>query len=361
MAELHNCMDEPRKIRAGEEIENGKVLQFLSDSLPDISGEIMIEQFPSGFSNLTYSVKVGSRELILRRPPFGKKAKSAHDMAREFQVLQALKTVFPYSPHPLVYCDDETVMGAPFYVMERIRGIILRKDLPVGLQLGRTEARKLTENLIAVLVKLHSVDYRQAGLADLGKPNGYVRRQVEGWSRRYLDAKTDDAPGYEKVMQWLYDRMPGESILTTLIHNDYKFDNAVLNPVDPTDIIGILDWEMTTIGDPLMDLGSSLAYWVEKDDPQPLQEIRSMATNVDGMLTRKEQIALYGELMGISIDNFDFYYCFGLFRLAVIAQQIYYRYYHGQTKDERFKSLIRVVSVLEKTALNVIEKSALAT
>jgi aminoglycoside phosphotransferase (APT) family kinase protein len=250
-------------------------------------------------------------------------------------------------------------MGCPFYIMERINGVILRKDLPAGMALNPKDARTLSENLVSVLCRLHSVDYNKAGLGDFGKPDGYVKRQVEGWSGRYRDAVTPDAPDFEKVMQWLQEKMPGESGITGIIHNDYKFDNAVLDPVNNTEIIGILDWEMATLGDPLMDLGASLAYWVEKDDPPSMQPIRQMPTNIDGMLTRKQQVDLYGELMGIKIDNFDFYYCFGLFRLAVIAQQIYYRFYNGQTKDQRFKSLIFAVKVLEQTALGVIAKSDL--
>lgn len=351
--------DRATSIRSGEELDAKKVLEFLQDSVPGLKGEMEIKQFPSGFSNLTYLVKVGDREMVLRRPPFGRKAKTAHDMGREYRILSALKPVFPYCPQPLVYTEDEAVMGCPFYVMERIPGVILRRDLPKGMQLNPQEARTLSENLIKVQYQLHAVDYVQAGLADFGRPEGYVRRQVEGWSSRYRDAKTPDAPDFEKVMQWLHDKMPGESGIVGIIHNDFKFDNAVLDPSNPTEIIGILDWEMATLGDPLMDLGSSLGYWVEKDDPEMMQAIRQMPTHLEGMLTRKEQFALYSELRGIKTNNFDFYYCFGLFRLAVIAQQIYYRFYHGQTKDERFGMLIAAIRILEATALQVIEKSDL--
>jgi len=351
--------DEPSATREGEELDKKIIYEFLKANLEGIKGELEIKQFPSGFSNLTYLVKAGDREMILRRPPFGKKAKTAHDMSREYKILKALKPVFPYCPEPLLYSEDENVMGCPFYIMERIKGVILRKDLPSGFILNPNDARTLSENLISVLCRLHSVDYTKAGLADFGKPEGYVKRQVEGWSGRYRDAKTADAPDFEKVMQWLHDKMPGESGIVGIIHNDYKFDNAVLDTANPTEIIGILDWEMATLGDPLMDLGASLAYWVEKDDPPSMQPIRQMPTNIEGMLTRKQQVDLYGELMGVKIDNFDFYYCFGLFRLAVIAQQIYYRFYNGQTKDQRFKTLIFAIKVLEQTALNVIGKSDL--
>lgn len=356
---MAGVMDEPAEVRNGEELDAARIQEFVNASCPEIAGDITVRQFPGGYSNLTYLVKIGERELILRRPPFGKKAKSAHDMAREYRVLASLKPVFPYCPEPLVYSEDESIIGAPFYLMERIKGIILRKNLPADMACTPGQARTLSENLVSVLCRLHSIDYRRAGLDDLGNADGYITRQVEGWSKRYADAKTDDAPSFERVIRWLHDKMPESSPSAAIIHNDYKFDNTVLNSSKPTEIVGLLDWEMATIGDPLMDLGSSLAYWVERDDPPALQAIRTMPTNLDGMLTRKEQVALYSEMRGMTVDNFDFYYCFGLFRLAGIAQQIYYRYYHGQTRDPRFKNLIAVVNVLEQASLQVMGKSEL--
>ncbi len=349
--------DEPVEVRKGEELDLVKVGEFLRDSIPGLKGDLTVKQFPSGFSNLTYLVKADNREMILRRPPFGKKPKSGHDMSREYRILKALKPVFKYCPEPLVYTEDPAVMGCPFYVMERINGLIIRKNLPEGMVLDPTSAKILSENLIKVLCELHSVDYRKAGLVDFGKPEGYVRRQVEGWIGRYRDARTPDAPDYEKIMKWLTDTMPPDTDRPCLIHNDYKYDNVVLNPQNNLEIIGILDWEMATLGDPLMDLGNSVAYWIEKDDPPNVQMIRMMATNIEGMLSRRDQVALYGEIMGCPVNDFDFYYCFGLFRLAVIAQQIYYRFYHGQTKDERFKMLIGAVKILETAATQVVETS----
>jgi aminoglycoside phosphotransferase (APT) family kinase protein len=349
--------DEPIEVRSGEELDIAKVGGFLKDTIPGLQGEIELKQFPSGFSNLTYLVKAGNREMILRRPPFGKKPKSGHDMLREYRILKALKPVFRYCPDPLVYSEEPEVMGCPFYVMERIHGLIIRKNLPGGMTLTKDDARTLSENLIRVLCELHSIDYKKAGLGDFGKPEGYVKRQVDGWIGRYRDARTPDAPDYEGIMAWLIEKMPGDTDSPCVIHNDYKFDNVVLDPDRPLEIIGILDWEMATIGDPLMDLGNSLAYWIEKDDPPNIQLMRMMATNIDGMLSRRAQIALYADIMGRKIDKFDFYYCFGLFRLAVIAQQIYYRFYHGQTKDERFKMLIGAVKILETGANGVIQES----
>jgi aminoglycoside phosphotransferase (APT) family kinase protein len=183
--------------------------------------------------------------------------------------------------------------------------------------------------------------------------------QVEGWSERYKAAHTPDAPTFEKAMQWLHNRMAPDFSKPAIIHNDYKFDNVVLDPGNPLKIIGVLDWEMATVGDPLMDLGSSLGYWVQSDDPPNFQAVRTLPTNLPGALTRNEMVKGYAEKAGIAIDNFDFYLCFGLFRLAVIIQQIYYRFYHGQTKDERFRPLIVAVHLLEEEANRIAKHSTL--
>jgi len=347
-------IDQPKPVRAGEELDAGKIAAYLRQKLGRLDGDIAIEQFPSGFSNLKYLVKIGTAEFILRRPPHGTKAKTAHDMAREYRMLSALKPVFPYCPTPLVYCEDPDVMDCPFYVMERLNGVILRTNLPRGMSLPPADARQLCENLIDVWAQLHAMDYRAIGLGDFGRPEGYVRRQVEGWSERYRQARTPDAPDCEQVMAWLAAHMPPDSAQPTIIHNDYKFDNVVLDPADPLRIVGVLDWEMATIGDPLMDVGSSLGYWVEAGDSEGLQMMRRLPTNIDGMLTRRELVARYAEKTGRRVDDIDFYYCFGLFRLGVIAQQIYYRFFHGQTKDERFRMLIFAVQILDETARGVI-------
>ena len=348
-------LDQARTVRSGEDLDAEKVAAHLKDNLPGLDGPVTIKQFHSGFSNLTYLVTIGRTDLVLRRPPFGHKAKTAHDMSREFRILTALKPVFPYVPRPLLYCDDPTVMDEPFYVMERLQGVILRKDLPEGLVLDVNGAGKFCENWINLLGQLHTLDYGKCGLGDLGNPQGYVSRQVHGWSKRYRNARTDDAPDFETVMAWLSDGMPPDHSRPSLIHNDYKFDNVVLDPADPTRIIGVLDWEMATVGDPLMDLGASLGYWVQASDSEELKAIRSIPTLVPGMLTRRRVVEAYAKTTGTPIVNFAWYYCFGLFRLAVIAQQIYYRFYHGQTKDERFGALAFVVAILEKAALRVME------
>jgi aminoglycoside phosphotransferase (APT) family kinase protein len=277
-------------------------------------------------------------------------------MKREYTILKALKPFYPYCPEPLAYTEDPSILGCPFYVMERLRGIILRKNLPAGLVFTPREMRQLCETLLDVLVELHQIDYNKAGLGDLGHPQGYVRRQVEGWSKRYRNARTEDAPDFEAVIGWLAAEMPPDTSSPTIIHNDYRFDNVVLDEAAPQKIIGVLDWEMATVGDPLMDLGNTLAYWVQADDPEESQLMRLMPTHLEGALTRRDLVKRYMVKTGRTADDFAFYSAFGLFRLAVIAQQIYYRYYHGQTKDERFKMLIFGVHVLEKAAKRVMNE-----
>ncbi len=352
-------MNETIEQREGEALDAFKVEAFLRDMIPGLDGEMGIRQFPSGHSNLTYSVSCGRRELVLRRPPLGTKAKTAHDMSREYQILTALMPVYPYCPRPLAYTDDPDVMGCPFYVMERIQGIILHREIPDSLNLSPGDVSHLCQNLLKVLYELHSVDYEKIGLGNFGKPKGYVERQVRGWNKRYRAARTPDVPDCEGVMSWLVDKMPADTHSPCLIHNDFKFDNVVLDPNDPLKIIGVLDWEMATLGDPLMDLGGSLAYWIESGDPKEVQLARMLPTNVDGALTRRELAGIYKQLSGRTMQHYDFYRCFGLFRLAGIAQQIYYRFYHGQTQDQRFQKFAFMVAILEKVAMRIIERSDL--
>ena len=351
--------DKPQEIRKGEELDPKVLEVYLKETIDGLSGSLAIQQFPSGFSNLTYLINVGNTEMVLRRPPIGAKVDKGHDMEREYNVLSALHPVFPRCPRPLAYCGDPELIGAPFFVMEKRSGIILRKDLPPGLTLSRDQARALCENLTGALVEIHSIDMKATGLESLGKPSGYVRRQVEGWSTRYRKAKTDDAPNCESLMAWLAEKMPDDTDIPTMVHNDYKLDNLVLDPQRLDRITGILDWEMATYGDPLMDLGNSLAYWINEHDPEEMQMMRSMPTHLPGMLTRQEIADRYGEKTGRDMSNFAYYYCFGLFRLAVIAQQIYNRYSHGLNKNKRFATLIFAVHALEKTALRIINESTI--
>ena len=346
-------MDRAGAIRAGEELDLGRVEAFLRSSLPELEGPLELAQFPSGYSNLTYLLRVGQRELVLRRPPHGTKAHGAHDMGREFRMLSALHPVFPYCPRPLAFCADHEVMGCDFYVMERIQGIILRRQLPPELDWGPAEMARLSRGLVEVMARLHQVDYAAVGLTDMGKPQGYVLRQVKGWSQRFANAHTPDVPDGKELMQWLAGHMPPESGAPAVIHNDIKLDNLVLDPADPLKIIGVLDWEMATLGDPLMDLACTLAYWIQADDPPDLRARATMPTYLPGCLNRQEVVELYGSLTGRVMDHMNFYHCFGLFRLAAIAQQIYYRFYHGQTQDPRFAQMPRSVRALIAKAESV--------
>ena len=352
-------IDQPGAVRKGEELNAARVDAFIKAHLPALTGTPEVRQFAGGASNLTYLLRYPDRDLILRRPPFGHKAKSAHDMLREAKIMTALKPVYPYVPTVVAVCDDPAVMEADFYVMERINGIIPRQDLPEGLNLGVADTRRLCLNVIDRMIELHRVDCRAAGLDSLGKGGGYVRRQIEGWIDRYRQARTDDVGDFEAVMAWLKDKMPANDVATCLIHNDFRFDNVVLNPTNPFEVIGVLDWEMATLGDPLMDLGNTLAYWVQADDDALFQQVRRQPTHLPGMLTRREVIEYYGGKTGYRVDNFDFYTLYGLFRLAVIVQQIYYRYFHGQTKNPTFAGFGHISRYLEKRCQRLIAASKL--
>ncbi len=344
-------LDSTRAVRAGEELDLPALAKYLG------AQDVKVTQFPSGHSNLTYLVEADGQSLVLRRPPFGSKVKTAHDMGREYRILSRVHDVYPLAPKPISYCEDSAILGAPFYVMQRIVGVILRKDPPPSL-LPPDVARGLGVSFIDNLATLHQLDYRAAGLGDLGKPDGYNERQVRGWAERYRNARTDDIADMEFVERWLSERIPPESG-AALIHNDYKYDNLMLDPNDLTRLVGLLDWEMSTIGDPLMDLGTALGYWVEASDPPPLQAVRFCATTVPGSLTRRELVARYRERTGADIGNILFYYCFALFKTAGVAQQIYYRYKQGLTKDERFAAMIFGVQVLAGTARAAIERGHL--
>ncbi|RZV41628.1 MAG: phosphotransferase family protein [Acidimicrobiales bacterium] len=339
--------DEPRAVRPDDELDIAAVEDYLRRVVPDLEGALEVRQYPSGASNLTYLLTIGERELVLRRPPVGTKAKSAHDMGREVRVMTALRTSFPYVPEVVAFCEDHSVLGCDFYVMERIPGIILRRELPRGLVLSEPETRQLCTNVLDRLIELHTLDYRAAGLGDFGKPEGYVERQIRGWSDRYVKARTPNAPSYEKIIEWLVERMPGE-VRHSVIHGDFRFDNVVLDSNDPFRVVGVLDWEMATIGDPLMDLGNSLAYWIDGDDPLLLRIFRLQPTHLPGMFSRDEVIDYYLERTGISCDDFTFYRVYGVFRLVVIMQQIYYRYHHKQTSNKRFKKFIWLVKYLHR-------------
>jgi aminoglycoside phosphotransferase (APT) family kinase protein len=296
--------------------------------------------------------------MVLRRPPFGTKVKTAHDMGREFRVLSKLHSAYPLAPEVLLYCEDESVIGGPFYLMERLHGIIIRRDPPPGFAFSPAKVRRLSEEFVDNLARLHGLDYTAIGLQGIGKPEGYLQRQVSGWIGRYVDSKTHDFAEVEEIASWMRERMPPVGP-ATLIHNDYKYDNTVLNPKNPTEIIGVLDWEMSTIGDPLTDLGTALAYWVDPDDAAELQEIRWGPTTCDGSLTRAGLVERYAQKTGRDVGHVPFYLAFARFKVAVIVQQIYYRYHHGLTRDPRFAMMPDVVKALLRASLETIRSGSL--
>ncbi len=341
-----------RAVREEDSFDVEAVAGWLRGNARDPAGldePPQVQQFSGGASNLTYLLRYPGRDLILRRAPQGTKAKGAHDMRREFVIQSALAPVFPYVAEMVGFCDDVSVLGGDFYVMDRIDGLIPRSTWPAGVDLPPGQARQLCLNVIEVYAELHSVDPDAAGLSHLGKGTGYVRRQVEGWSARYRNAHTPDNPEFAEVMAWLDAHQP-DDVATCVIHNDFKVDNLVFSRADPTQVIGVLDWEMATLGDPLMDLGGALAFWIQTDDSPEMQLTKRVPTDLPGMVTREEFVQRYCERMGFDLtpEQWRFYEVFGLFRNAVIAQQIYYRYFHGQTSNEMFALFGPGVQILDR-------------
>jgi aminoglycoside phosphotransferase (APT) family kinase protein len=348
-------MDTTRPVRHGEELDAAKLEPYLREHLPEARGPFSLEQFPGGASNLTYLVRLGDTELVLRRPPFGNRVKTAHDMGREYRVLSKLHAVYRPAPRPVLYCEDEGVLGAPFYLMERRRGVVLRRKLPEGIVLDAPTVAKLNRAFIDNLVEFHHIDYEAAGLGDLGKPLGFTQRQVEGWNKRYVACRTEQWRDMEFLMEWFPKRIPGQTA-SSLVHNDYKFDNLMLDAHDLTKIVAVLDWEMCTLGDPLLDFGTVLAYWVQKDDPPSMQTYAFGPTQLPGSMTRRQLTDYYGEKSGFDTSNILFYYAFGLYKVAVIIQQIYWRYAQGFTKDERFAQFNKQVAALAQEAARTIDE-----
>ena len=348
-------------VREEDAFDVEAVTRWLDDQpgMPsELHGQVPdVRQFPGGASNLTYLLRYPDRDLILRRPPSGAKAKSAHDMSREHTIQSALAPVFDLVPAMIAYCGDDAVIGSEFYVMERLDGLILRRDLPEGLSLDEIEARTLCERFLDVLVQLHEVDPAEAGLEDWGRGWGYVARQVGGWSDRFRKAHTDNVGDYEQVMAWLDEHQP-EDVAICVIHNDFRLDNVVLDAEDPLTVVGVLDWEMATLGDPLMDLGGALAYWIQADDDEEYYAYRRQPSDLPGMLTRAEMVQAYAERTGreVTPEQWTFYEVFGLFRLGVIAQQIYYRYHHGQTTNEAYARFYPMVQFLEGRCQQLIDE-----
>jgi aminoglycoside phosphotransferase (APT) family kinase protein len=349
--------DRAGAMRAGETLDVHAVDAWLKAHVPDLRGTPEVTQYSGGASNWTYRIRYPARDWVLRRPPAGTKAKSAHDMRREYTVQRALKPAYPCVPTMVALCEDESVIGCPFYVMERIAGLIPRADLPRGVRLAPEEARRLCARMLDKLIELHAVDYRAAGLESFARGPGYARRQIEGWSDRFERARTWNVSRFAYVRAWLRANTP-DDVAACVVHNDWRFDNMVFDDATrPTDVVGVLDWEMATIGDPLMDLGNTLAYWIQADDNVFLRAVRRQPTHLPGMLTRREVVAYYLDRTGRAVANWPFYEVYGLFRLAVIAQQIYYRYHHRQTRNPAFKNIWAFVNYFDWRCRGVIKRS----
>jgi aminoglycoside phosphotransferase (APT) family kinase protein len=343
-------------VRPGEELNRAALSDYLGKNLPEGAMGIEVEQFPNGHSNLVYLVRTDRREYVLRRPPLGPVAPKAHDMAREYRVLDAVHPHFPEAPRVFLLCEDPSVIGCTFFLMERRRGMVVRDSIPPELAAIPDYPRRVSEAFVDCLVRLHSIDVSQPALSSLGKPEGFVERQVRGWTERWNRAKTEEVPDMDGIMGWLHDRLP-PSVDRTLVHNDYKLDNVMLGPSGDS-VEAVLDWEMTTFGDPLADLGLTMCYWTwasvaAEDDPHPATP---GLTSQPGWYTRDQFLERYAQRTGRALTHIRYHEVLGIFKLAVILQQIYYRFHRGQTQDERFRTFDRRVRGLIRQAALLIEK-----
>jgi len=338
--------DDVIPVRPGEDLDHSRLAAYLRERLAGTDRPMQVAQFGGGHANLTYLLRFGDQDYVLRRPPLGPIAPTAHDMGREFNVLSKLHDGYPLAPRAYLYCADTEIIGAPFFLMERRVGTVIRGTIPPRFGSGRDTKinRRIGEALIDSLADLHGVDYVKIGLGDLGRPEGFLLRQVEGWAGRYDRAKTRDAPLAEEVIAWLRQRLP-ESPPPTLLHNDWRLDNVMLNNNDPGRAEAVLDWDMCTVGDPLADLGTVLATWFEAGE-EGAAAAGVMPAHVPGFLTRREAVERYSERRGVDVGTVGYYYVFGIFKIAVVLQQIYYRYHVGQTNDSRFESFADLVEML---------------
>jgi len=344
-------------VRRGEELDTERLAAWLRANLPDAGADVTIEQFPNGHSNLVYLVRSGGREYVLRRPPLGPVAPKAHDMAREFRVLDAVHPHFPEAPHVVALCEDPAVLGATFFLMERRHGIVLRGEVPPEWAQIPDYPKRASEAFIDCLIRLQNVDVRAGKLAGLGRPEGFVERQVRGWADRWQRSKTEDLPEMDRVIAWLHNNIP-ISGPPTLVHNDFKLDNVMLSPAADR-VQAVLDWEMTTVGDPLADLGLTLCYWTwaslaQKDDPHPATPV---ITSQPGWYTREQFVQRYAASTGRDVSALGYHEALGVFKLAVILQQIYYRFHVGQTTDERFRTFDHRVRSLVSMAAQLVDRA----
>lgn len=343
-------------VRKGEELHAGNLKKFLlqNNLIDTVKSELIIRQFYNGYSNLTYLLKIEEKEYVLRRPPFAA-PKRGHNMGREFNVLNKLHNVFDKTPVTYAYSEDVEILGAPFYIMNKVEGIILTAREAKERKVSPNDFKKIADTWLDAFVELHEADYKAAGLESLGNPEGYVERQVKNWGKQYLAAATEEVISAQKVMSWMENNKP-RNYDYSLIHNDYKYDNVVFVNDQWEKIVAVLDWEMCTLGDPLMDLGTSLGYWTTSSDADFLKHGLPSPTTMAGNPSRTEIVHRYALKSGRNINNLTFYFAYGLFKIAVIAQQIYYRFKHGYTKDPRFEGLNEVSALCCNTAWNAIQK-----
>jgi len=351
-------------VRESEQLDWESLGAYLRARLPETAGgdvdltlPLTVEQFPGGHSNLTYLLRFGPSEFVMRRPPFGPVAPKAHDMAREFRILEALHPVFPLAPRPYLLCDDVEIVGSVFYLMERRRGLVVRAEEPPELEDRPAERRRASAALVDALSDLHAVDIRAHGLDSLGKPAGFVERQVRGWAERWHRSQTDELTEMDELAAWLASRLPPDPARPTLVHGDYKLDNVMLDSSDVRRVVGVFDWEMSAVGDPLIDLGILLGYWVHTAAAVARRDTVSAVTNREGWFTREELIERYGARTGQDLSNVGFYEVFAVFKLAVVLQQIFFRYRRGQTDDPRFAALGERVSWLARVAAQLAGKT----
>ncbi len=341
-------------VRKDEQLDIESLGLYLRNSLKLEFDNLSSLQFSGGHANLTYLLKLDKKEYVLRRPPLGPVAPSAHDMLREHRVQSSLNPLFPLAPKSLYFCDDERIIGSKFHIIERRNGFVIRKEFEPYISPSKDNLRKLSFKIIDVLADLHNINPDEAGLGDLGKPEGFVLRQLNGWEERWKKS-TDD-----KVLKSKFDKLISSLRLSlphpqavTILHNDFKLDNIMWSNTDPLDPIAIFDWDMCTRGDPLMDLGHMLNYWIDETDNEDCKLITSMPVNKILYPTRKEIVDYYSKKTGFNVRNINWYYAFGAFKLAVILQQIFYRYQKGQTQDERFSNFGKRIDALINRANNV--------
>ncbi|MFP4323599.1 MAG: phosphotransferase family protein [Anaerolineales bacterium] len=347
-------MSETIPVRPDERFDEARLADYLRDKLPGADAPLTVEQFPGGAANLTYLLRFGAHEYVLRRPPLGQLAQGAHDMSREYRVLSVLYQQFPYAPRAYHLCEDVGVIGAPFIIMARQRGVVVRRNMPPTYETIPDAPRQLAVALVDRLADFHAVDYKALRLADLGRPAGFVARQIDGWYKRWQKAKVDDVPAMERLHTWLNAHQPPENP-PTLLHNDYKLDNTMFSPDHPSKMVAIFDWYMCTLGDPLVDVGTLLAYWSEPGDPDCFRGLLGMPGAA--FPVREELVARYAAQSGRDVTAISFYHVLALYRLVVIVAQIYVRYHRGQTQDQRFASFGGMIPIIADHALRLAKTS----